>query len=161
MSRRTWPTSTSWPPGPGCPTSTTPSGPCPSSALPPEGHQPPLLRPGALLLPSLFRPLPESPAQPNPLHAWNGAGGTRTTSPSTSPRPRSIGGLAGAAEGITMRPTRDVPCLFLLRLFSVLLGVLNVGAVLLLARHFLPGWWRLLPALLVATLPSSVRLRCG
>ena len=125
---------------------------------PPEGHQPPLYYAlGALLLRlTSSGPCLEAPPQPNPLHAWNGAGGTRTDVPLYLPPAAGgpAGGPAGAAEGVTMRPTRDVPCLFLLRLFSVLLGVLNVGAVLLLARHFLPGWWQLLPALLVATLPQ-------
>jgi hypothetical protein len=132
---------------------------------PPEGHQPPLYYAlGALLLRlTSTGPCLEAPPQPNPLHAWNGAGGTRTDVPLFLPPafPAAPGPLdpEGAAAGesapeVSIRPTRDVPCLLLLRLFSVLLGVLTVGAVLLLSRRFLAGWWQLLPALLVATLPQ-------
>ena len=111
---------------------------------PTEGHQPPLYYAAAALLLRLTAQAPcmPTPPTPNPLHAWNGAGGTRIDVPMFQPAE------AGARRSI------DYPCLLLLRELSVLLGVLNVAAVLALAGHFFAGPWRLMPALLVATLPQ-------
>jgi 4-amino-4-deoxy-L-arabinose transferase-like glycosyltransferase len=78
---------------------------------------------------------------PNPLHAWNGSGGTRTDLPLFQ------------HDGNTWRSV-DLPCLLLLRECSVLLGVLNVAAVLALSRHFFAGGWALVPGVLAGTLPQ-------
>ena len=111
---------------------------------PTEGHQPPLYYAAAALLLRLTRQAPcmASPPLPNPLHAWNGRGGTRTDVP-----------MFQQPDGAVRRAV-DYPCLVLLRASSVLLGVLHVAAVLALSRHFLAGHWRLLPAVFVATLPQ-------
>ncbi|MBI3971673.1 MAG: DUF2142 domain-containing protein [Chloroflexi bacterium] len=111
---------------------------------PTEGHQPPLYYAAAALLLRLTSQVPcmATPPTPNPLHAWNGRGGSRTDVT-----------MFQQVDG-ALRRSVDSPCLLLLREFSVLLGVLNVAAVLALSRHFFAGHWRLLPAVSVATLPQ-------
>jgi hypothetical protein len=112
-------------------------------ASPTEGHQPPLYYAAAALLLRLARQSPclAAPPMPNPLHAWNGSGGTRTDLPLFQ------------HDGNTWRSV-DLPCLLLLRECSVLLGVLNVAAVLALSRHFFAGGWALVPGVLAGTLPQ-------
>ncbi|MGH2368832.1 MAG: glycosyltransferase family 39 protein, partial [Chloroflexota bacterium] len=115
---------------------------------PTEGHQPPLYYAAAALLLRLTSQSPcmPTPPPPNPLHAWNGRGGSRTDVPMFQPE-----------AGLPRRAV-DAPCLLLLREGSVLLGVLQVAAALALARHFFADHWRLLPAVLVATLPQFLFL---
>lgn len=111
---------------------------------PTEGHQPPFYYATAALLLRLTSQVPcmAAPPLPNPLHAWNGQGGTRTDVPMFQVANGGIGG------------TLDYPCLLLLRGFAVLLSVLHVAAVLALSGHFFAGPWQLVPAILVATLPQ-------
>lgn len=111
---------------------------------PTEGHQPPLYYAAAALLLRLTSQVPcmAAPPTPNPLHAWNGRGGSRTDVPMFQ-RPDA-----------PIRRSVDRPCLLLLRALSVLLSVLHVAAVLALSRHFFTDHWRLLPAVFVATLPQ-------
>src|ERR671933_10205 len=74
---------------------------------PTEGHQPPLYYAAAALLLRLTAQAPclPTPPAPNPLHAWNGAGGTRIDVPMFQ------------QTGAGVRRTVDHPCLLLLREF--------------------------------------------